>query len=319
MIISVVIPTKNSNATIDKCLSSLMPYYRGGYINEIVVVDGHSTDGTLEVISGYPVNVFFEETKGYIGLAYDTGWRNSKGEVIIFLDSDVEIGEKFFPKIYELLSSDMGWISCSAKVGVTNKLSKAQQEEATLTGKSGSFSPSWFQYLYNKIASSGLGKLPFSGECVVVRRVCLEAVDGYRSLPLAISRIGGENLVSLKIVQQGWKAIQWADAPVYHYPRTTFMGSLKQQYNFGFWMVLSQKEKEYLESCRWYHKIANILARLASPVIGLILAVRFRNPIHIIVYPLPRYAWAWGYIRGWIETKKSNQPVYTESGIRLSK
>ena len=127
---SIVIPTKNSITTIDKCLSSLMPYSRQGYINEIIIVDSHSSDGTLDVVKGYPVKLIFEEIKGSIGMAYDTGWGNTQGERIILLDSDVYLENGFFPKLFEFFSDDkIGWVSCQPKAVVSNKLTKAQAED----------------------------------------------------------------------------------------------------------------------------------------------------------------------------------------------
>ena len=97
MKISVIIPCKNSVITINECLASLMPYYNDGYITEIIVVDGHSTDGTLEILKNYPVKLLFEPVQGNIGMAYEHGWRNSQGELIILFDSDVYMKSKFFP------------------------------------------------------------------------------------------------------------------------------------------------------------------------------------------------------------------------------
>ena len=79
---------------------------------------------------GLPGEAGFEEGKGNISTAYDIGWRNAQGELIMLLDSDVYLEENFFPKVYELLFDDkVGWISCATRAVVTNRLIKAQDED----------------------------------------------------------------------------------------------------------------------------------------------------------------------------------------------
>ena len=303
---SVVIPTKNSVTTIDECLASLMPYYKEGYISEIVIVDGHSTDGTLEVVKNYPVKVIFEQVKGNIGLAYDVGWRETQGELVILFDSDVYLKEGFFPKIHEMLADDtVGWISCVPKAVVTSTLTKAQAEE--WSGGMLAPTPSRFQLLYTRIAY-GVTKEPLcGGPCMVVRRTCLEAVNGFQGLSLETLKCSGDISVSQRVANKGWKTTWWYDAPLYHHPRATFKAFIKQMYGYGVSIAYMHLESEFRKNYPWYNKVISIMARLASPVIGVYLAIRFRNPLHLIIYPIPRYAVAAGYIIGWIRAKKSSE------------
>ena len=307
---SVVIPCKNNIATIDKCLASLMPYHKEGNINEIVVVDGHSTDGTLEVIKNYPVKLLFEQVEGNIGMAYEYGWRNTKGELVILFDSDVYMESGFFPKIHELLSdSKIGWISCQPKAVVSNRLTQSQGEDwdRSSSGQS-STSKLSFRRLYSRIAYGGTKEPLCGGPCMVVRRTCLEAVDGLQGL--SIGTIGlkgiclGDICLSQRIVKKGWKAIWWTDAPVFHHPRTTLRGYNRQMYGYGKAAAHMQLEPEFREAFPWQNKVISLLSRLAAPLIGIYLAVRYCNPYQLIVYPVPRFFWAWGYIRGWIGAKR---------------
>ncbi len=54
---------------------------------EIIVVDGGSTDGTLELVKKYPVCII-EESTSSIGYARNLGVKNARGEIIFFIDSD---------------------------------------------------------------------------------------------------------------------------------------------------------------------------------------------------------------------------------------
>ncbi|KPK21350.1 MAG: hypothetical protein AMJ76_02780, partial [Dehalococcoidia bacterium SM23_28_1] len=113
--VSVVMTTRNSAATIGRCLDSLLPYQLPGLIADVVVVDSDSTDGTPEIVAAYPVEMVEEEgtdaCRGSIIRQYhstyaalDQGWRRAKGDLVMFLDSDAYLGEGMFPKAAEFFA-----------------------------------------------------------------------------------------------------------------------------------------------------------------------------------------------------------------------
>ena len=87
---SFIIPTKNNAGTIEQCLNSLLRYRES--IKDIIVVDGQSTDGTLDIVRKFPVKILADPGKGQ-NLAYEIGWRNSEGDIVIFMDADAYLGE----------------------------------------------------------------------------------------------------------------------------------------------------------------------------------------------------------------------------------
>ena len=91
-VVSVVIITKNNSSTIDKCITCLLNqnYPKNEY--ELIFVDGHSNDGTDEIIKRYasthPVLKFFYEDRGTMGYARNVGIERSGGEIVAFIDGD---------------------------------------------------------------------------------------------------------------------------------------------------------------------------------------------------------------------------------------
>jgi len=85
--ISVIILTLNSKSTIPACLDSILSQ---DYQNpEIIVVDGGSTDSTIEIIRRYPVKVLIENAKDRsIPHARNVGINAASGSIIVFIDSD---------------------------------------------------------------------------------------------------------------------------------------------------------------------------------------------------------------------------------------
>jgi glycosyltransferase involved in cell wall biosynthesis len=86
--ISVIIPSYNSEKTIKQCLGSLINQtYEGEY--EIILVDS-SNDKTLEIVnSQYPnVKLVHLKSKTDPGTARNIGIRQARGEIIALIDSD---------------------------------------------------------------------------------------------------------------------------------------------------------------------------------------------------------------------------------------
>jgi cellulose synthase/poly-beta-1,6-N-acetylglucosamine synthase-like glycosyltransferase len=139
--VSVVITTRNSAGTIGRCLDSLLPYQQNGLITDIIVVDSYSTDNTTEIIARYPAVMLQEEgieayQQSIIRVyhstyhALDQGWQSSRGDIIMFLDSDAYVGEGMFPIAMEFFSDP--------------------QDNGTILevpGRAGSGTPKWFLWL----------------------------------------------------------------------------------------------------------------------------------------------------------------------------
>lgn len=83
--VSVVIPTLNEAGNIREALDTINRELV--YPKEIIVVDGNSTDGTLDIIKNANCKVIIEPRRGY-GLALRRGMMEAKGDVVIMVDGD---------------------------------------------------------------------------------------------------------------------------------------------------------------------------------------------------------------------------------------
>ncbi len=84
-LVSIVIPTLNEAGNIREALTTIEKEVT--YPKEIIVVDGNSTDGTLEIVKDSNCRLIIEPRRGY-GIALRTGMENAKGNVIIMVDGD---------------------------------------------------------------------------------------------------------------------------------------------------------------------------------------------------------------------------------------
>ncbi|MDR2708301.1 MAG: glycosyltransferase family 2 protein [Nitrososphaerota archaeon] len=85
-LVSIVIPALNEAGNILEVVTTIHKELK--YPNEIIVVDGNSTDGTQDVVRGTGFcRLIIEPRRGY-GRALKTGMENAKGNVIIMVDGD---------------------------------------------------------------------------------------------------------------------------------------------------------------------------------------------------------------------------------------
>lgn len=98
--VSVVIPTLNEA----KNLPLVLPYLPFDMIDEVVVVDGGSTDGTVEMARQLvpSVNIVTQERPGK-GAALLAGYGASTGDIIVSMDADGSNDPREIPRFIEVL------------------------------------------------------------------------------------------------------------------------------------------------------------------------------------------------------------------------
>lgn len=106
MKVSLIIPTKNEANSIERTLSEVPK----GFVDEILVVDGNSTDGTPAIVKRLGCRVI-EGVGGGYGTAIRRGIKESTGDILIFMDADGSHNPKDIPRLLEKIKEgyDVGW------------------------------------------------------------------------------------------------------------------------------------------------------------------------------------------------------------------
>ncbi len=95
---------KNGAVTLEACLRSIKRSYYKNY--EVIVVDDHSTDGTVETARRYQCQVLEVASGQGANNARNTGAGIAKGELLVFIDSDIVIGRETLLGIVEAMEEN---------------------------------------------------------------------------------------------------------------------------------------------------------------------------------------------------------------------
>ena len=102
MKVDVIIPTWNSEKTLESCLNLLLKHLPVG---KIIIIDRESEDRTLEIARRFGCQILFDTVS--LGSARLKGVNASDSELIMFIDDDIMI-DKDFKDIFLFLDKETG-------------------------------------------------------------------------------------------------------------------------------------------------------------------------------------------------------------------
>ena len=174
---SIIVPTKDEETVIGRCLNGLLDLDYPKDKLEIIVVDGNSTDGTCKVCSDFSAKypgtfkiVNEKESKGKpaalnLALTYATG------EIVGVFDAD-SVPEK------DVLRKVASYFGDKQLMAVQGRTTSLNEKRNILTRVVSAEEKAWYQALL-----SGREKLqlfvPLNGSCQFIRRNVLEELGGW--------------------------------------------------------------------------------------------------------------------------------------------
>lgn len=135
MTISFIIPAFNASKTIDRCLNSIISLGLSKEDYEIIVVDDHSTDNTVDIIKKYVlsqgnITLLCQPQNHRQGAARNRGLAIAQGEFIVFVDSDDETAPGVISAIR--LGSEQGVDMVAMQVDTLGEDGRVQKRTAQL-------------------------------------------------------------------------------------------------------------------------------------------------------------------------------------------
>lgn len=221
MYYSVVLPTFGRPGDVDEFLDSLT---RQEYHNfEIIMVDATLNDSVKEVADRYldKLNLTFIYKKGLgISDSRNLGVERSKGEYVVFIDSDCVIPPAYFTEIENFLNQN----EVDAFGGPD-----AASEDFSLSQKA-------INYVMTSFLTTGgirgkakrIGRFELRGFNMGIKRKAFDAIGGYSGMKVA------EDIdLSMRLHKAGYKTALIPEAYVYHKRKTSLYKFFVQMFMYG--------------------------------------------------------------------------------------
>jgi glycosyltransferase involved in cell wall biosynthesis len=158
--LSIIIPTLNEERHVGSLLSDVAAQTRTP--EEVLVVDAGSTDDTVPVVRRFP---FAEVLEGEppVACGRNLGARSAVGDVLILLDADVRLPERFFERF--LAEFERRRLDVACPLYVPYRSTPAVRV---------------FHSLFNLLTRTFQGTLPSgAGHCIAVRREVFRESRGF--------------------------------------------------------------------------------------------------------------------------------------------
>jgi exopolysaccharide biosynthesis polyprenyl glycosylphosphotransferase len=224
-VISVIIPSYNAERTLPYALRALQNQTIPRELYEIIVVDDASTDGTAAVAREFGVRYRIQNKEGPAA-ARNLGVRASRGEIILFTDSDCIPKEDWIEKMVKPFEDPQ-------VAGVMGRYLTKQKEFCAR------FTQLEFEERFRILSNfDNIDLVP--SFAAAFRRAIFEQVGGFDChYPLA----NNEDVeLSYKIASRGYKMVFADEAIVYHRHPATWKKFFGVKYSRAFWRTLVYKK-----------------------------------------------------------------------------
>jgi glycosyltransferase involved in cell wall biosynthesis len=223
--ISVVIPMKNEEEHITRCLQSVID---GDYPNELIevlVVDGGSNDRSLKIVDNFAAKCPNVRLLGGPGIncpaAMNIGIREARGNVISKIDAHGYVAQDFLRNSAKYLLED-GDIKCVG--GPIRPLATTSMAQANALARSSIFGVARGTY---SIAEKS--QFVDTVQCGTYKR------DVFGSIGLFDESLqfGEDEEINWRIRKKGYKIFSTPEICFFYFPRDSFHGLFRQYYNYG--------------------------------------------------------------------------------------
>jgi glycosyltransferase involved in cell wall biosynthesis len=240
--VSIIIPCRNEEAYIAKCLDSIVNCSYDKSLLSVFVCDGLSTDKTVEIIQEYskmhPFIKLLINSRQTTQYALNLGIVESDADIKIILGAHAEIYPDYIDKCIEILSLDKE-IGCAG--GIIENISENEISEVIASAMSSGF---------------GVGNAHFrtGGKEGYVDTV---AFGAYKKEVFEKAGLFDEDLIrnqddefNFRVIKAGFKIYLSHKIHSKYYVRASLKKLFNQYYQYGYWKVYVNKKHKTVTTIR---------------------------------------------------------------------
>ena len=218
-----IIPVRNEADKVERCLEAV--FAQSLKPHEVLIVDGHSTDGTVQAASKYPVKVLYENYHNRAG-GCQVGIENAEGEYVAFTDADCIPNKDWLANLLKEFSDGVAGVG-----GRYEDMGKGLWTRSVNLTFRTPFSGAKSRWAKRRV----MRNLSVCGANGMCRREDILKVDGFK-----VTLSGAEDLeLSSRLAKLGI-LIYTPDALVLHNHDRGLRDFAKQAYRYGGWRKESQ-------------------------------------------------------------------------------
>ncbi len=185
--ISVIIPTRDAEKDLAPTLAALIPAAVDGFVREVIVADGNSSDRTLTIAENAGVEVI--ETAPGRGRQLRAGANRARFPWLLFIHADTELAP--------------GWETAAANF--MHKVDSGRIPPAAAAFRFRLFDEGWKPRLLEAAVAlrCGLFRMPYGDQGLLIPRTLYNEVGGFSDQPLMedvdlVRRLGRRRLTILR-------------------------------------------------------------------------------------------------------------------------
>ncbi|MEM2081868.1 MAG: glycosyltransferase [Candidatus Bathyarchaeia archaeon] len=210
--ISVIVATFNNEQTIGECLKAIFELNYPKDFLEVFVVDGCSTDATLQIAQQYPVKLISAPLNA--PAAYNYALKTIRNDLVAFIDSDAKVEREWLNKLVDYLRDPQ-------VAGVSGGIETWNAENV--------WARSIGYDLKSRYARLKKSVMRVATMNLLMKKQIIEEVGGFdENLPSQY-----DTDLGYRITRRGYKILFDPNAKCYHFNRPTLRSYFRQQLQYG--------------------------------------------------------------------------------------